>query len=109
VDVIYTLASIIDLLIIIVVLLMLGEINKNIRVISARLARMIPPLKEGDRLSLPKPVRLRADPRPTARPTTNAALGPGTVVTVLKIDGDWAWLQTDKGHEGFAPLADLVI
>jgi SH3-like domain-containing protein len=59
------------------------------------------PTAIGDRIRLSRFVYLRDEPRNDARVLTTVARG--TLVTVIKTEGPWAWIQTDDGQEGWAP------
>jgi hypothetical protein len=56
-------------------------------------------LSPGARFPLTATALLRVDPSPYS-PSTGE-LRPGTEVTVLRTEGDWARVQTDAGQEGW--------
>jgi hypothetical protein len=55
-----------------------------------------------DRVRLARKVQLLDEPRNGARIT--ASVLRGAEVTVLKTEGNWAWIQTDDGREGWTVL-----
>jgi hypothetical protein len=79
---------------------LLKQMRDSLRVLE--LAQVATQTTANDRIRLARTMHLRQEPRDGARALTNV-IG-GTFVTVIKTDGAWAWVQTDDGREGWAPL-----